>query len=173
MRPLTQESPARTRRFGSPEKRDLQQILFPNQAEADAAEAKIKAGASFDDILKERNLKPADADLGETTKADIIDKAEADAVFALPQGGVSGVLKTQFGPVIVRVKSITPFDVKPFAEVAEEIKRQISASRAGDKIQAIHDKIEDAARFRQAARRSRQGSGTDHANGRRGGRRGQ
>src|SRR5208337_4027210 len=131
-------------RYGSPEKRDLQQILFPNQAEADAAETKIKAGASFDDIVKERDLKPKDTDLGETTKDEMIDKAEADAVFALPQGGVSGVLTTQFGPVIVRVRSITASTIKPFAEVAQEIKRQVSASRAGDKIQAVHDKIEDA-----------------------------
>ncbi len=73
----------------------------------------------------------------------MLDKTEADAVFALPQGGVSGVLKTQFGPVIVRVKSITPSTIKPYAEVAEEVKRQVSASRAGDKIEALHDKIED------------------------------
>jgi peptidyl-prolyl cis-trans isomerase D len=130
--------------FGSPEKRDLQQIMFPNQAEAEAAEARIKAGATFDDIAKERKLQTKDTDLGETTKDQMIDKAEADAVFALPQGGVSDVLETQFGPAIVRVKSITPSTVKPYAAVADEIKRQISASRAGDKIQAIHDKVEDA-----------------------------
>jgi peptidyl-prolyl cis-trans isomerase D len=131
-------------RYGSPEKRDLQQILFPNDVDAEAAEARIKAGASFDDIVKERNLKPEETEIGENTKDAIIDKGEADAVFALPQGGVSGVLKSQFGPVIVRVKSITPSSVKPYAEVAEQIKRQVSASRAGDKIQALHDKIEDA-----------------------------
>jgi peptidyl-prolyl cis-trans isomerase D len=131
-------------RYGAPEKRHLEQILFPNEAEADAAEAKIKAGASFDDIVKERNLKPEDVDLGETTKDALIDRPEADTVFALPQGGVSGVLQTQFGPAIARIKSIAPSTVKPFAEVANQIKRQVSASRAGDKIQAIHDKIEDA-----------------------------
>ena len=131
-------------RYGSPEKRDLQQILFPNEADADAAEARIKAGASFDDIVKERNLKPEDTDIGEMTKDATIDKGEADAVFALSQGGVSDVLKSQFGPVIVRVKGVTPSTVKPYAEVAQEIKRQVSASRAGDKIQALHDKIEDA-----------------------------
>jgi peptidyl-prolyl cis-trans isomerase D len=130
-------------RYGAPEKRDLEQILFPNEADASAAEAKLKAGSSFDDLVKERGLKPEDADLGETTKAAMLDQAEADAVFALPQGGVSGVLKSQFGPVIVHVKSITPSTVKPFADVAEEVKRQVSASRAGDKIQALHDKIED------------------------------
>ena len=130
-------------RFGAPEKRDLQQILYPNEADASAAEAKLKAGASFDDLVKERGLKPEDTDLGETTKDAMLDKAEADAVFALPQGGVSEVLKSQFGPVIVRVKGITPSTMKPFAEVADEVKRQVSASRAGDKIQALHDKIED------------------------------
>ena len=130
-------------KFGAPEKRDLQQILFPNQAEADAAAAKIKEGASFDDIVKARGLKPEDIDLGPTAKDAIIDPSEAAAVFALPAGGVSGVLQSQFGPVIVRVKSIIPSTVKPFSEVAEDIKRRISAARAGDKIQALHDKIED------------------------------
>src|SRR5271166_815346 len=103
-------------RLGAPEKRDLQQIVFPSEADADAAEAKLKVGSSFDDIIKERALKPEDTDLGETTKDAMLDKGEADAVFALPQGGVSGVLKSQFGPVIVRVKSVTPTTVKPFAE---------------------------------------------------------
>ena len=117
--------------------------LFPSEADADAAEAKLKAGSSFDDIIKERGLKSEDTDLGETTKDAMLDKGEADAVFALSQGGVSGVLKSQFGPVIVRVKSITPSTIKPFAEVEDEVKRQVSASRAGDKIQALHDKIED------------------------------
>ncbi len=88
-------------------------------AEAEAAEAKIKAGASFDDIVQARNLKPEDIALGDTAKDAIIDPAEADAVFALPAGGVSGVLSSQFGPVIVRVKSVTPSTVKPFAEVAD------------------------------------------------------
>ena len=64
-------------------------------------------------------------------------------MFALPAGGVSGVLTSQFGPVIVRVKSITPSTVKPYSEVADDIKRKISAARAGDKIQTLHDKIED------------------------------
>ena len=45
--------------------------------------------------------------------------------------------------MIVRVKSIIPSTIKPYAEVADQVKKQVSASRAGDKIQALHDKIED------------------------------
>ena len=155
-------------KFGAPEKRDLQQILFPNEADAAAAEAKLKAGASFDDLVKDRGLKAEDTDIGETTKDAMLDKAEANAVFALPQGGVSGVLKSQFGPVIVRVKGITPSTVKPYAEVADEVKRQVSASRAGDKIQALHDKIEDARVSGKSLLEAAQGGGLDRAIDRRG-----
>ena len=132
-------------KYGAPEKRVLQQILFPNPGEADAAEAKIKAGATFDDIAKERGLKPEDTEIGETTKDGIIDKAEADAVFALPAGRRQ---RRSDEPVRPGHRSgeerHCAATIKPFADVAEDIKRQVSASRAGDKIADIHDKLEDA-----------------------------
>ena len=41
-------------KFGTPERRTIQQITFPTQAEADAAAAKIKEGATFEAIAAER-----------------------------------------------------------------------------------------------------------------------
>ena len=134
----------RDARFTVPEKRKLQQILFANDAEADAAEAKIKAGASLDDIAKARNLAPADIELGETTKTAMFDHAIADAAFALPEGGVSEVVKGQFGPVIVHVVSIAPASVKAFAEVEDTLKKEIATDRAVGEAQTLHDKVEDA-----------------------------
>jgi peptidyl-prolyl cis-trans isomerase D len=134
----------RDARFTVPEKRKLEQIVFPSEADADAAEAKIKAGASFDDIVKARSLKPADIELGETTKAAMFDPAVADAAFALPEGGVSDVVKGAFGSVIVHVVGVTPGSVKGFAEVEDGLKKEISAERAAGDVQALHDKIEDA-----------------------------
>ena len=134
----------RDARFVTPEKRKLQQIVFPDQAAADDAEAKIKAGATFDDIVKARNLNAADTDLGETTKAAMFDHAIADAAFALPQDGVSEVVKGQFGPAIVRVVSITPGVAKTFDEVKDKLKREIAPDRVGNQVQTLHDKIEDA-----------------------------
>ncbi len=134
----------RDARFVTLEKRKLQQIVFPDQAAADDAAAKIKAGASFDDIVKARNLTPTDTDLGETTKAGAYDPAIADAAFALPEGGVSEVVKGQFGPAIVRVVSITPGGVKSFDEVKDQLKKEIAADRIGNQVQTLHDKIEDA-----------------------------
>ncbi len=134
----------RVARFATPEKRKLQQIVFPDQTSADDAEAKIKAGASFDDIVKARNLKLSDVDLGETTKAAMFDQTTADAAFALPQDGVSEVVKGQFGPAIVRVVSVTPGSAKTFDEVKETLKKEIAADRVAGQVQTIHDKIEDA-----------------------------
>ena len=131
-------------RFGAPERRKLQQIVFPNEAEADDALAKIKAGASFDDIAKARNLTDKDIDLGDVTRAGVFDKAIADAGFALPPGGVSEVVKGAFGPAIVRVTQITPASIKPYEEVAAELKKEIAVGRAANDVLAIHDKIEDA-----------------------------
>ncbi len=91
--------------FGAPPKSAIcSRSSFPMRPTPPRAEAKLKAGASFDDLIKDRGLKTEDTDIGETTKDAMLDKDEANAVFALAQGGVSGVLKSQFGPVIVRVK---------------------------------------------------------------------
>src|SRR5262249_31800321 len=84
------------------------------------------------------------ADLGETTKSGIFDKATGDAAFALAEGGVSDIVKGQFGPTIVHVSKITPGAVKPFEEVAADLKKEIAADRAADQALTVHDKIEDA-----------------------------
>ncbi len=134
----------RDSRFTVPEKRKLEQIIFPNDAEAAEAEAKLKAGATFDDLVKARNLKPTDIDLGETTKAGMFDAAIADAAFALPDGGTSDVVKGKFGPVIVHVASVTPASVKTFADVEDSLKKDIALNRATEDVQNLHDKVEDA-----------------------------
>jgi peptidyl-prolyl cis-trans isomerase D len=131
-------------RFGTPEKRKLQQIVFPKDAEADEALAKIRSGASFDDIAKSRNLTDKDVDLGDVSRSGVFDKALGDAAFALPAVGVSDVVKGQFGPAIVNVTQITPAAVKPYDEVAGQLKSEIALDRAAGDALTLHDKIEDA-----------------------------
>ncbi|MGL4242776.1 MAG: SurA N-terminal domain-containing protein, partial [Beijerinckiaceae bacterium] len=57
-------------RLGSPEKRQVQQIVFPNAAEATAAAAKLKGGQSFEALIDEMKLKPTDVDLGLKAKVE-------------------------------------------------------------------------------------------------------
>ena len=134
----------RDAKYTVPEKRKLQQIVFPSEAEANEADAKGKAGTSFDDLAKARNLTAADLDLGEVTRTGAFDPAIAAAAFALPQGGVSAPIKGPFGYVLVRVVSMAPGSVKPFEEVEPAIKQALAAGRASDSVQSMHDRIEDA-----------------------------
>ena len=73
----------KTQRFGAPEKRALQQIVFPTEDEAKAAADKIKGGATFDIIAAERKLSAKDIDLGTLARNQINDQATGDAAFAL------------------------------------------------------------------------------------------
>jgi peptidyl-prolyl cis-trans isomerase D len=130
-------------RFGTPEKRTVEQILFSSEAEAKDARAKLDAGKTFDDLLKEKNLTEKDASLGTVTQAALIDKNVAAAAFALREGEVSQPVKAQFGTVLVRVGKVFASTLKPFDQVSGELKREIALQRAQNDITRLHDAIED------------------------------
>jgi peptidyl-prolyl cis-trans isomerase D len=130
-------------RFGAPEKREVEQILYPNEAEADEAYHKLGAGKTFDDLLKEKNLTPKDASLGTLARTGLVDKAVAEAAFSLKKDEVSAPVQAQFGTVILRVQKIVPSTVKPYSEVAAAIKGEIALKRAQGEIGNTHDAIED------------------------------
>ncbi|MDB5641891.1 MAG: Peptidylprolyl isomerase [Hyphomicrobiales bacterium] len=130
-------------RFGQAETRELQQIVFPNEDEAKAASEKIKAGASFADVAKERNLADADINLGTVARPAIADPAVAEAAFTTPSGEVSAPVKTRFGYALVRVGAVTPANVRSFEEVASAVRQELAVSRARTRVQQVHDQIED------------------------------
>ncbi|MDE2284622.1 MAG: peptidyl-prolyl cis-trans isomerase [Hyphomicrobiales bacterium] len=151
-------------RYSVPERRHVEQIVFPNAADADAAEAKIKGGTTFAALAAERGLKEADTDLGMVKKSDVIDPVVADAAFALKDGEISAPVKGRFGTVIVTVSKIEPEVDKPLAEVAAQIRGDLAAGRAKGDVQSLHDKIEDdragGATLEQAAQKLNLPSGS-------------
>jgi peptidyl-prolyl cis-trans isomerase D len=129
--------------YGTPERRTIQQITFPSQADAEGAAAKIREGTGFEAIATERNVSPQDLELGTFTKTEMLDQAVADAAFALEQGAVSAPVAGRFGPVLVRVTQIQSEAVRPFEEVAAELRQEVARQRAQGQIEKIHDEIED------------------------------
>ena len=129
--------------YGTPERRTVQQIAFPSQAEAETAAARIKEGTTFDALATERGVSPQDLELGTFTKPEMLDPAVAEAAFSLGQGAVSPPVAGRFGPVLVRVTQIEPEAVRPFEEVAAEIRQELARSRAQGEIETVHDAIED------------------------------
>ncbi len=130
-------------RYTQPEHRDVEQIVFPDEAAAAAASEKLSGGESFGALVAERKLPPKDVDLGMVTKADLADKAVADAAFTLPPGGISKPVKTQFGWAIVRAVMAIPPVVEPLSVVKSALVEEIALARAGGEMSRIHDAIED------------------------------
>jgi peptidyl-prolyl cis-trans isomerase D len=133
----------RRNRYTTPEKRAVQQIVFPNEDDARKAADRIAAGTSFDAIVAERGLKPKDVDLGLVAKSAILDPAVADAAFALKPGAVSAPVQGRFGTALVRVTKVEPEKVRPFADVKSEIKHDLALARVRGDVADLHDKVED------------------------------
>ncbi|HLG82169.1 MAG TPA: SurA N-terminal domain-containing protein [Bradyrhizobium sp.] len=133
----------RKEHLGTPEKREVSQIVFPNMDEATAARAQISSGTSFDDIVKERKLAPADVDLGLVSKSGILDPAFADAAFTLPSGEVSQPVQGRFGVALIKVGTIQPATQPSYESLAPQIKREIATARARDQVASLRDKFED------------------------------
>ena len=134
----------RRARYVTPERRHILQIDFPNAEAASAAAERIAKGASFAEIAKELGKSEKDIDLGTVPKAAVIDRAAADAAFALKEGEVSAPVQGRFGTVLVQVLKIEPEQVRPLEQVAGELKQELAAARAKSEIFDLYNKIEDA-----------------------------
>ncbi|MGX1306302.1 peptidyl-prolyl cis-trans isomerase D [Amorphus suaedae] len=132
-----------TTRFGTPEKRAVQQIVFDDKAKAEAAEQALQAGTPMEEIAAGAGRTMADVDLGSVSRDAIIDPAVADAAFAMSEPGET-LVDGRFGTVLVRVTQIEPADRQPFAEVSDQIRKEIAEDNARREVLDLYDSVEDA-----------------------------
>jgi len=78
------------------------------------------------------------------TKASMIDRAAADAAFALIEGVVSAPVQGRFGTVLVQVLKIEPEQVRSLEQVTGELKQELALARAKAEVFDVYNKIEDA-----------------------------
>ena len=130
-------------RFSQPERREVQQIVYPNEEEARAAFEKAKGGESFVALAAARGLSEKDVSLGLLTWGEFADPNVAQAAFALKDGETGEPLKTAFGFTLLRVNRVEPQSTRPFEEVAENVKRELAERRARDETMKARDRVED------------------------------
>ncbi len=129
--------------FGTPEKRDVQQLLFVDKDQAHKAAARLAAGTSFDDLIKEPEFKDKFKDMGLVAKFQIGDQKVADAAFTLGLNQVSGAVDAPYSSTIVRVTKIEPGTSKTFPEVEADIKKNLALERARAEIAKQRDKVDE------------------------------
>lgn len=127
--------------FVIPERRIVDRLVFPDQASADAAKAKLDAGTTFEALVAERGLTLDAIDQGDVSKADL--GAAGDAVFATAEGAVAGPVESDLGPALFRVNGVlaaeeTSFDAARETLAADE---QMEAAREviGNRVEEIDD----------------------------------
>lgn len=128
--------------FVQPERRLVERLVFPNEAEAAAAKARIDAGESFEAIVTERGLALADIDLGEQSREDL--GAAGEAVFALTEPGVVGPLPSDLGPALYSMNGILVAQETSFEEAREALVAELAVDAARREIAARIEDLDDA-----------------------------
>lgn len=135
---------ARKAEFDVPEKRQLDQIVFPTQEAAQAAAEKLAAGGDFAAIAKEATGGDP-IDLGTLDKAGLARTFPqlADAAFTAPEGQVTPPTETMLGWHIVRVRSVEPGKEATLAEHRDAVAHDLALQQAHDSIVSIANQLED------------------------------
>jgi len=140
---LQQQYELRKDQYQIAEKRDVEQIVFPDQASAQAARAKIDSGTSFGDVAAQRGLKPSDISLGTVEQADL-GSDRGPSTFSLPAGAVTKPIKSNFGWVLLHVTKITPGSNKTFTDVKETLRKDVMTQLAQAKLTDVTNAFDDA-----------------------------
>lgn len=154
--------------FVTPEKRLVERLGFATEADAVAAKARIDAGESFADLVKERNLTLADVDLGDVTKSQLGEAGEA--VFALTGPAVVGPLNSDVGPALFRMNAILAKQETTFEQAKADLTKELELEEArkiiADRVDAIDDALAGGASLADLAKEQGMTEGsTDFAAG--------
>ena len=128
--------------YKKPDRRLVERLNYLDLAAAESAAERLKSGSvDFDRLVQERGLTLNDVDLGDVSRNDLGDAAEA--VFDLGSGKTTAALKTDLGAVIYRVNGILNAQETPFEEVREELKREFTLDRARRLIESEQTRLDD------------------------------
>ncbi|WP_281972046.1 peptidylprolyl isomerase [Ruegeria faecimaris] len=128
--------------FQQPERRLVERLSFSDDAAAQDAMAQIEVGGTtFEQLVRDRELELSDVDLGDVTRDDLGDAAEA--IFAAELDTVVGPLPSVFGPALFRINGSLAENNTPFEDAAPALREELAADRARRQIEAQSEDIND------------------------------
>ena len=126
--------------YEQPEQVRLSEILVPTpdnatdaqiaqaKARADDVVAKLKAGASFEEMAKQLSAgqtASTGGDLGEFKRGALGSSALEDPVFALEAGGLTAPIRTRQGYVVLKVTEHTKAGIPPLSAVEDQVREAV------------------------------------------------
>ncbi|MCA0906723.1 SurA N-terminal domain-containing protein [Ruegeria marisrubri] len=128
--------------YNQPERRLVERLNFPSEQAAKDALAQLEVGGTtFEQLVRDRDLELNDIDLGDVTREDLGEAA--DAVFAAELDTVVGPLPSVFGPALFRVNGSLAANNVPFEEAEPALREELATERARRLIDAQSEDIND------------------------------
>jgi peptidyl-prolyl cis-trans isomerase D len=129
---LREEFDYRQSEFGTPEKREVEQILFDDK----------EAGQGYLQAALTAGYTPDDIDLGEVVKSEL-DPSISEIAFSLAKGEVSAPIEGPFGWSLLRIVAISESNKKTFEQVKDQLRDDFALDEARVRINEFYEKIED------------------------------
>lgn len=136
---------ARGDEFNRPERRNLEQIVFDEEAEAVDAAARLANGEAFEKIAEDRGLSADDVALGYVAKSDLeaLRPEVAEQAFGETDSGAVGPIETPTGWTVINIRGRIPAVVTPFDEARDALAREIAIEDARSDLADAANAIED------------------------------
>ncbi|WP_319547244.1 SurA N-terminal domain-containing protein [Ruegeria conchae] len=132
----------RAEQYFQPERRLVERLTYPSEEAATEALAQLEVGgADFEQLVRDRQLELGDVDLGDVTREDLGDAA--DAVFAAEIDDVVGPLPSVFGPALFRINGSLAENNVSFEDAEPELRDELASDRARRQIEAQAEDIND------------------------------
>lgn len=134
---------ARLESYRKPEQRQIEQLLASDEATIRKAAELVAGGQSFTQAaaaLKGNGVERSE--VGPLARGDLPGPLDASA-WALAQGQVSEPLQSPFGWHLLRLAKVEPERTQPFAQVKDELRRELAAEKATAQLPAIAGRLDD------------------------------
>lgn len=133
--------------FTQPQRSRYSVIQTKTEADAKAVLAELQKGADFATLAKEKSTDIISArnggDMGWMEDASTVPELK-DAGLK-EKGQLSGVIKSSVGFLVARLDDVQPAQVKPLADVRNDIAAKVKQEKALDAYYALQQKVSDAA----------------------------
>lgn len=128
--------------LSSREKREASHILLKvgsnreeTKKQLEKLREQIESGTSFSELAEEHSQDPVSAkqggDLGWVEPGQMVEPFES-ALFSLEKGEVSGVIETQFGLHLIKLRDVQRAPIKPLVEMRAEFEKTLRSEAASN-----------------------------------------
>lgn len=132
----------RGHQFTPPERRTLEQAIFPDAETAQAAYEEVAAGTAFADAVRASLGTDPDA-IGAVRREELLPE-QADPAFAVEVGGITEPFDAGLGWIIVHVLSSEGGETPPLEDVREDLRLSLALEEANLVLFDYADLVDDA-----------------------------